>query len=414
MTHRTLQAVAIGAAGALLLHVFYRSVKHRWPENYSTLRGTLESSVSGGVLPYLMFRMAPAYLVGVFIGVTANRLHAPATSALITLALVHVMSTNGLASVRLMRTSNPEERLTSLLLYYAIASALVVAAVGLAGWTYRAWTSLIPKPADVVLALWTGLAAAVVAAYIQSFGSTEPSVDELARRARRDVGSDLLAYTEAAANRMNCDPDLLRAIVLAEALQRPAWVRRLERLKGVVFKSGSYGVAQAQAPAPITDEESIDALASKFAGYFPERSPEYGALLSTRLDAEVERHNRKVAFVQMVRSMYDELQGYARAASDARAHDGRPVVEVTQIERQGRSWLLSGTAVVYEGTVQYRADGPNGTVAEGHAQATAGGPSRGRWKLKLPIESRQATLHPEPMDGLPAPDQVAIVDLTDP
>jgi hypothetical protein len=51
MTHHTFQALGMGAAGAFLLPIFYRSVKHRWPENYSTLRGVLESSVSGGVRP---------------------------------------------------------------------------------------------------------------------------------------------------------------------------------------------------------------------------------------------------------------------------------------------------------------------------------------------------------------------------
>jgi hypothetical protein len=55
---------------------------------------------------------------------------------------------------------------------------------------------------------------------------------------------------------------LLHAIMIVENVQRPPWFRALERLKGHVFPRGTYGILQAEADRPLTDQESIDVCAS--------------------------------------------------------------------------------------------------------------------------------------------------------
>lgn len=51
--------VAAGFAGAAFLSLFFRSVRLRWPEDYSTLRGVLEAYVSQGFARSVAFRTLP-------------------------------------------------------------------------------------------------------------------------------------------------------------------------------------------------------------------------------------------------------------------------------------------------------------------------------------------------------------------
>lgn len=351
----------------------------------------LESYVSQGLGRYMVFRTLPVYLVGVFTAVTVDRLDLNAVLALAVMALAHVIATNGRAAWTAVSPTARDPRPRSLVLYYSATSTLVAAAVLTSALTYQLWTALIPQPSEVVLALWTGTIAAVLAAYVQTFRRREPEPDELVARARNDMGEHLWQYAEESAWRHDCDSDLIRAILVAEVAQRPGWLRRLEYAKGRLVPRGSYGVAQMQADQPMSEAKSIDALAASLASYYPERD-QYGALRWERLAHRLERHNRKVAFLEMVREVLAVLQPYPAAATEAKALDGRPIIEVQSVRRVGDNWILHGTASVFEANLAYITEGDEPQVTS-FLTVSTGGPRRGRWTLSQPIATRRVWLY---------------------
>jgi hypothetical protein len=375
---------------AAFLSVFFRSVRLRWPENYSTLRGVLEAYVSQGLWRYVVFRTLPVYAVGVFLWVSVDRGGGRPAAGVLVMGAAHVAATNGRAVARLCRRPREGENLANLLTYYLASSLLVSLACLLAALTATHLRPLIPSPDKLAEVAWTGLFAAVLAVTLQSLGRRDLSDASLLDRARAAVGPALWLRTGDAAIEHSTDPDLLRAIVAAEALQRPLWLRRLERLKGRIIGPGTYGIAQVSADEPLSDVASIEELARRFANYMPERG-EYGYPLSDRLEFAIERHNKKRAFVEMVITFYSELQGTFRFVAEAKSLDGRPVIEARPVRREHEAWVLSGSASVHEATIAWSAWG-NDYEDESFISATIGGPSRGEWELRLPLAARQARL----------------------
>lgn len=407
-----LKAAAAGAVAAGVLYIFFRSVRHRWPEHYSTLSGVLEASVNRSVLRYLAFRSLPVYFAGVFLGATVDRLRLNAALALACMTVLHVGFTNGRAVLRLFSRSSRDPRKASLSIYYILSALIVVLTALLAGWSYGLWRRFIPSPEDVVVSLWTGLFAAVLAAYILSLKHDHADAEGLIAQARTDVGTDVWEHIDVMAWKHDCEADVLRAIVVVESLQRPAWVRRLERAMGRVSRRGSYGVAQMTAAEPLSDKESVEALAVSFEGYYPERSSN-GHIKRERMEARVERHNRKAAFIETFRDVFFELHPvYVPNHSTARALDGRPIIEVVSVEREGAEWALRGTACVHEANIVWASFGDNGATG-GQVTATIGAPHRGRWELRLPLAARRVTLAQEAMeeDATAALEMLVEVDL---
>ncbi|MCW2501699.1 MAG: hypothetical protein JWN87_3375 [Frankiales bacterium] len=389
---RTIVAAALGAA---FLTLFFRSVRLRWPENYSTLRGALESYVSQGLSRYLAFRTLPVFAVGVFVNVSCRRLSAHPVAAVVLLGVLHLAVTNGRATVSLLRRRGSGENRANMLFFYGMSSILVTAACEAAILAGPHLNSVVPRPGDLATAAWTGLFAAVLAVSLQSLGRKDVSDETLLERARRDVGDRLWHLTADAAVWHQTDPSLLQAIVAAEALQRPRALRRLERWRGKVLPAGTYGVAQMSAATPISDEESLARLAQSFSGYIPEHD-QYGSVHAERLAFRLEQHNRKRAFLSMVASFYSELVP-SWSGTTAVSLDQRPVIQVAPAEREGGSWVLHGSASVFEGTMCWSAVG-EGYEDAGVLQVHPGAPARGAFTLTLPVAATRVTFSEPPME----------------
>jgi len=73
----------------IFLRLFYSSVRNEWPAAYSSVQSALEAQERERFPKYLLLRVAPVVLVGVFAAVTADRLHASTGIALTATAGVH-------------------------------------------------------------------------------------------------------------------------------------------------------------------------------------------------------------------------------------------------------------------------------------------------------------------------------------
>jgi|SRR4051794_23020777 hypothetical protein len=90
----------------------------------------------------------------------------------------------------------------------------------------------------------------------------------------------------------------------------------------------------------------------------------------------------------MLASCYGFLLRSIRVFSSlGKATDGRPVVEVSNIELSLGTLRLRGTASVYEGNLLVHVQSHDGSPGEWHhSPASVGGPGRGMWEIELPVK----------------------------
>ncbi|WIG18388.1 hypothetical protein [Kocuria rosea] len=294
--------------------------------------------------------------------------------------------------------------------YYVGNLVLTAGIVALSYFSHGWYTDFVPEPDELVFAVWTAVFAAVLATALQQLlRSPSLSTEQKLTAAQKDIGEDAWGYVEQTALDSNCDPTLMRAIVAAEALQRPRWMRHLERAKGRVVPEGSYGVAQMTASHPLSDAQSIQALCSEHAGYYPARSSA-GHVRETLLEARIERHNSNPEFVASVLEFYRHLTPWAMDRSASISYDGRSHIEVTAVKRVGDQFEIEGTAVMadsqlYVGLVE------GGEVRELVPVPThAADERRQGWTVQIPLEASQVAFYECSGAGLDESDSV-VVDL---
>ena len=384
-----MRAIAVGVVGAALIHVFYRGVQHKWPASYYAVGQAIDSIISRGIFRYLAFRLAPLYLVSILAGVTTDRLGGRPGIAITIITAIHLLQTNVHAAIpeisRLFRRFRPR---VSLLLFHVTVSILLSGIAIIACLTLRYWRPLVPTPDKLSEALWTGVLAAVFAVYIQRLTAADPYIGEIVGRIRGEVGETLLSYARACAQEVDCDPVFLQALMLAEAHQRPGWFRRVERVKGRVIKSGTYGIMQVSSASPLTDEESIKITAQAYSGFYPQRT-EYGSARSVIVTAAALEHNRDRQFASDVATIYQLLDDVPTAKSAVSSYDKRASIEITEIEAIGRTFRITGSAAVVGDGIEYLYRDSREKAVLGVAQSESMSErARGKWTVEVPVDSR--------------------------
>lgn len=354
-----------------------------------SVRTALDSAPRSSALRYLLFRCLPTYAVGSLLANTVERLGGNVLVALVCMGVPYALVNDGRALWRLRRGG--AGRGPVLWFYYVFNLVLIAGLVALSYFTYRWYADFIPEPDELIFAVWTAVFAAVLAtAFQQLLRSPALSVEQKLAAARKDVGEDTWEYVHQAAIDANCEPVLMQAILAAEALQRPRWMRRLERAKGRLVPKGSYGVAQITASHPLSDAQSVQALCQEHAGYYPVRNST-GMVRQTLLEARIEKHNSNPAFVSSVMDFYRHLTPWAQYRSATISYDGRSHIEVIGVQRVGEQFEIHGSAVVTNSQLSAAYD-----VGEGWSTPVAiQVPSDRRqvWATQVPLEATKVAVY---------------------
>lgn len=402
-------SLVIGALGGLLVTMAFATVRTKWPAQYVYPRSPAEQFPMRSLPKYLLFRLLPPYVGACLVAATLSRRGDSMAEGLVVFIIVHAGMTNLTAAAKMLwhDASQPGSLRTSVYHLVSVGLVAVVAVVAFA--TFRPLLPFVPDPEGLVINLWSAAFTAIAVVAAQNAFSKGRPGESVALQARTVVGESLWAYADEQAAAHSTDPQVMQAIVSAEAIERPAWVRRVETIKGLLGAAGTYGIAQMPCDRPVSDRESIELLCGSFDGFQPERD-QHGHILQERLAARVELHNSNSAFVELVLRIHAELTPHARASSDAKYADGRPVIEVTGINRIGQSIVLSGTAAEPRGRLRARVPHRDDAVsiAVGH-----GGTRRGDWRFYVPLEVHSLIIEPETRGGHEvAEDMIVEVDLT--
>lgn len=255
-----LPEVAIGALGLVLIMMFFRGVETRWPENYFTIKDVLTYKISTSPIRYVLFRFGPVAVAGFFVGSLATAEQESAAASVSVMALAHMTMSSGQAIFKTLRQPKHEFARSVRLLVYAILCVGVLLAA-LIGWMLsriEPLRDLLPRSTDVSLALWTAVIAGVIGAFLLAVSrGLAPSTEAVLNRSRSTLRDDMWEFMAVEARNQNADPALVQAVALVENLQRPPWIRALERAKGTFIRKGTYGLMQVTADEPISDQESV-------------------------------------------------------------------------------------------------------------------------------------------------------------
>lgn len=314
MSDGNLLATFAGASfGIFFLYAFYRAVEAKWPESYFPHDSAIEYRISSSPFRYAGFRFGPVYVTCLFVAVGVDRAHGRPLLAVVGIILGHTGATTISASLRDFRATR---RRPALLFLRTVVTVGILVTGILSVATRDLLQDLVPSLRDVAVALWTALFAAIIGLYVVRVSeSRRTSSSDLIRRARAAIDPDLWEAASEEAGKADTDPTLVRAIMIVENLQRPRWFRSLERVKGKVIPSGSYGIMQVDAPAPISDLDSVRRAVNErlrgiqvpriLSGY--EEEGEQGSPDMDEVRQIALRYNPDAAFADLVVSTYSDL-----------------------------------------------------------------------------------------------------------
>jgi hypothetical protein len=191
----------------------------------------------------------------------------------------------------------------------------VLVAALLASLSRGLFAPIVPDASELSATLWTAVLAGIIGAYLTRVarhgGLTE---NEMVADSRRRIPPHLWDAAGAAAEAHGVDADLVHAVMIVENLERPPWTRALERLKGRVLPSGTYGIMQVWADRPITDEESIQRAVERFVGV--DVIGDGGLLDRQVFKAFAARYNPDLNFAMLLENAYYHIWTANQPADD--------------------------------------------------------------------------------------------------
>lgn len=156
-----------------------------------------------------------------------------------------------MAVIELFRVRDRRFNSTALIAAHLIIIAGLLGVAALALMLRRPLAGAVPSLQEIRSDLWTAVAAATLGTYLVHLSRGHaPSTGEVLAVSKSRLPDGLWELAAQEARHHDSDPQLVRAILLVENLQRPEWLRQLERVKGLLIADGTYGVMQVRSPSP--------------------------------------------------------------------------------------------------------------------------------------------------------------------
>lgn len=253
------QTLLLSATMFLGLLGIYAAMQSHWPASYVNVTTASGQLGRFSLRWYLFFRSAPTFLITLVTAVSAERLglspSCTVAGGLTTYALFALYN-----SIRGPQGMSSRGKVI-LVGCVGIVLSLISGVVALQLRSYFA--PIIPEPSALLEAIWTALFVAVAYFAFQQLLGIKTAPASLLERAKKDIGK-VWEFSRTEADRHNVPVVAVRAVLLAEAIQRPSWFRTLERALqcalGVFGREGTTGIAQMRSRKPLSDEESVTRL----------------------------------------------------------------------------------------------------------------------------------------------------------
>lgn len=335
------EAVVAGLA-AVLVWAFYRIIETNFPESYFAPSSPTDPIVNRSLLRYALWRLGPVFVGASAVVVTIDRLGKAPVLAAVLFLLAHLALSVGMAAASARRRGQALPLSQKVL--YLTTSLAAAASTAAAYFLAEQLGPTIPEPPALLQAVWLGVFAAVIGTLVSKVLSSERPPDLLAKRSLSELPNDLLAASERIAIAHGTDPRLVKAVMITENLQRPPWLRRLERSWiGRVSGVKTSGVMQVAGPGPYSDIESIEIAVSRFMQGLQLGGHKNEGVISRDAYGPAEAlraYNADDTWVQFVQDILRVLapaegvrtKAEGSASSTGFASDDEPVISITSLE----------------------------------------------------------------------------------
>ena len=216
------QGILWGAAVAVMLRFFYSHLSVVWPQRYFGPDDAVSLYVSGKWWRYLAFRGLPVALTGILAVHGGLQLDVSPAASLASFVVVHLV----LGPVRAGFKDCRSQWAWQMKLQFHLMSSVIVGASAFLVWFTRDWTAwLAPSVRELPTDIWATLIALALSKLAYDVLTQPPEEQTLRELAMSRLDAGVLAPVRSA----GCaHAGALESIVLAESLQRPRWVRKVE------------------------------------------------------------------------------------------------------------------------------------------------------------------------------------------
>lgn len=247
----------LAMAASSALWVFYKSFEVEWPDRYWDGLSGADPLISRTSGRYAAFRLLPFFVAATVAGTAAARLDISRAWVVWLFAATYV----GLGPVRkaVCAWRESPRRIGSAVHRFGTAIALVAVAglyMGVAG----RLDPYVPTLKDAVFAAFIAVFVFLLGKLgIVAFTIQAPTNDSLIRRAISEI-------EPALSRRLNeVDPGgVFLTVAVVEQLNRPPWVRRVERL---VPATQTHGLMQVRSDKVVSDAESVELFIARHADF---------------------------------------------------------------------------------------------------------------------------------------------------
>ena len=302
---------------AVMLTVAYLAIKSNWPDSYASVSDFGTNLKINRPLSYIAFRLGPVFILVLFGSVNLERSGYSVWPYAILLILLHGGATVGIASIKLIRSKRNSRRILQLLILHTMVFFALILAVVSAVVLRKLLGPLVPDVQTIIPEIWGAIFVGILATMFYNATSNRIVYsNNIVATQREKIGQSLLNYARLEAKKAQCDPILLEAIMITESIQRPKWFRRLERIMGLIYRRGTYGIMQVMSDQPIDDKESIDIAIRDHLDGSSNIVDSEGNYNFELLNQYIKNYNPSIAFINQVFPIAEEL--YAESYSEHR------------------------------------------------------------------------------------------------
>jgi hypothetical protein len=224
------------------------------------------------------------------------------------IGLLHSISTNGIALWKLKTNNKTIHTFYNkyFQVFVHVVSIFAITAAGYLGGILGKQDFLIPLiPTWAVIDnLWAALFSSILTVFLyRMYTNKYTSEEAVIEKSSKSLSAKLVNHINAACEKYKAKKELVMAICITENIERPSWVRKLERIKSLVFKPGTYGIMQVASNKYINDLDSIDkAVELHFKG------TEYISFSDDELKHQLTKYNSDSKFIEFATAAFYELQ----------------------------------------------------------------------------------------------------------
>lgn len=259
-----------------LMNKAYQYYKINWPERYFGVEDKINIFISINPVYYFIFRLAPViiaiFLTHGFFYASGWKIYNPIILGTLT-GFIYSVVNDGTALLDLIKGKLGIERFINVTSQYFLHFATIILLTlsgTLAGLlaTYTQLHIILPKFEGLIDNIWASFITVLLYFIIKSVINRPESidVDELIIKSAKAISrqTELIKSIEKISNINKADEILVKAVCIAENIQRPKWLRNIENILGFFKPSGTYGIMQVESKKPITDINSIEIAISKY------------------------------------------------------------------------------------------------------------------------------------------------------